>query len=32
MAWTAEEAVGKNAAQLLLNEPSAQFESCPTEP
>jgi PAS domain S-box-containing protein len=24
--WTAEEAVGKNAAQLLLNEPSAQFE------
>lgn len=25
--WTGEEAVGKNASQLLLNEPSAQFEN-----
>lgn len=25
--WTAEDAVGKNASQLLLNEPSAQFEN-----
>lgn len=25
--WTAEEAIGRNAAELLLKEPSSQFEN-----